>query len=163
MLAEQKLDSIESTYHELTLIWRELCLLHTQLFELTNNEYQLLLTSETDQLEINLAEKKQVVQSINDYDLRRQTCIDKLGLGAANFALMNQHLVKHLNLETPHQLEKYNDYLLDIIEKIQMQNIKNRQFLNRAMIMMEGLRKDFQNSGKVLSYNNKGNLQKHTR
>jgi len=161
---------LPDAYQELTLIWRELCVLHTHLFELTNQEYQYLLTSETDLLESNLIEKRNVVKMINDFDQRRQDCVERVFALinpdtdlSPTFSIINRILMQNLKLEASHQLEKYNDYLVDIIEKIQMQNRKNRQFLNRAMIMIDDLKKDFQSSKKILSYNKKGNLQKHTR
>jgi flagellar biosynthesis/type III secretory pathway chaperone len=157
-------------YHELTLLWRELCIHHTQLFETTNQEYQLLLAGETDQLESNLGSKKALIEKIQNYDLKRQTSVEDVfkyystnNNTSFHYSRLIELFNEKLNLNENNELDKYNIFLVEIIDKIQIQNRKNRQFLNRALIMMEDLKKDFKNTGKVLSYNKKGNLQHHTR
>ncbi|MDH4467734.1 MAG: flagellar export chaperone FlgN [Bacteriovoracaceae bacterium] len=170
MVANESKYSLLDYYHELTLIWRELCILHTQLFEVTNQEYEFLLSGVTEQLESNLALKRNIIDQIQEYDLKRQESVKNVFKNFASeeenflhYTKLNKLFSENLNLSADHQLEKYNFFLIDIIEKIQIQNRKNRQFLNRSLIMLEDLKKDFQNTGKVLSYNKKGNLQRHTR
>ncbi len=169
MLIKPHKETLQDFYDELVLLWRELCVLHTQLFEITSHEYQLLLGGETEKLETNLSEKKEIIAKIQDYDSRRQTSISDLiekflpSLSDPHFQEINEFLQRELALGADHALLRYNYFLIDIIEKIQIQNRKNRQFLNRALLMMEDLKHDFQKKGKVLSYNKKGSLQKHTR
>lgn len=134
-------------------LWHEFCEKHTELYEYTCDEYMHLLSSDIDQLNITLAEKKILLKEISDLDQHRKEVTTEL-LSLMNVAPGPQKLTYLLaclkqteEAVAAGHIEKLNLVLLDIIDKIQDQNKKNQIFLNKAILSLKELKDSF--NGKV--------------
>lgn len=136
-------------------MWHNFCELHTELYEVTCDEYMHLLSSEIDELENDIDNKNFTIQKINGLELERNLIGQEI---AHHFQQeKTQKLSELLNLlkangheKVATEIEKLNLVLLDIVEKIQEQNKKNQVFLNKAILSLRELKNSF--SGKT-TYN----------
>ena len=103
-------------------LWQDFCSKHSELYELTCDEYMHLLASEIDQLEETIEQKKALIGFVNGLDELRDELIadlcDSLEIPKqAKLADLIQSLrAAELNNEAT-QIEKLNLLLLDIVEK----------------------------------------------
>jgi flagellar biosynthesis/type III secretory pathway chaperone len=139
-------------YDSIVQIWKLLCERHTELFDLTCEEYSLLLGSDLDSLEAVIAEKEIIISSISDIEEKRQELINEINqknlynkqVASASELIKAMSMLK-IEKESKH-LEKFNDLLIGIIERIQEQNKKNKIFLNKALHNINEIKASF--SGK---------------
>lgn len=134
-------------------LWHEFCEKHTELYEYTCDEYMHLLSSDIDQLNITLAEKKILLKEISDLDQhRKEVTTELLALmdvapGPQKLTYLLSCLKQTEEAVAAGHIEKLNLVLLDIIDKIQEQNKKNQIFLNKAIMSLKELKESF--NGKV--------------
>lgn len=134
-------------------LWHEFCEKHTDLYEFTCDEYMHLLSSDIDQLNITLAEKKTLLAEISDLDQHRKDVTDEIltlmnvKAGPQKLSYLLSCLKQTEETQAASHIEKLNLVLLDIIEKIQDQNKKNQIFLNKAILSLKDLKESF--NGKV--------------
>lgn len=151
----------EVLYFRVTDLWKRLCEEHTLLFDLTCDEYSLLLSSDLDGLEDKVAEKEVVIERIGKLDRVRQGLIDEVNaLNGASVKSVSD-LIDYMNStqiekEQKH-LFRFNALLIDIIEKIQAQNKKNQLFLNKAIHSLRDIRMGAMGKKNYTTYNAKGN------
>jgi flagellar biosynthesis/type III secretory pathway chaperone len=156
--------SLRLFYFQITDIWKRFCEEHSELLDKTFEEYSLLLTSDIDTLEPLLKEKAEVVQRITFLEKARQRCIDQLNdfLSAEGIKTVDSvsELIQVMSEYEEHNNEKhlfrFNQLLIDIIEKIQAQNKKNQLFLNRSINNLREIREDALGEKNYNTYNNKG-------
>lgn len=149
-------------------IWKQFCTLHTQLYDITCDEYLALLSSDMDKIEECLLLKKSLINEIDLMEKRRSEIIDYI-----NQNLDTAHISKVFELisffnhsnESKSQsvLEKYNNLLIDIVEKLQDQNKKNRLFLNKALLNISEIKKEFSHKKGFETYNSSGEKTVHSR
>lgn len=129
-------------------LWQSQCSLHTELFELTCDEYMHLLASDMDKLDQAIEDKKLLIEDINKLEDKRRLHVqeinedfeaDSISKLPELVAFFNQNGLENESL----RLEKLNLVLLDIIEKIQEQNKKNQVFLNKALLSLKELKNTF--------------------
>ena len=133
-------------------IWEGFCQLHKELYDLTCDEYLTLLASDIDKLETMLPLKDEIITKIGELERDRTELIEQLN----TTGLFSRHIVKasdllHVYAEIDQQnaipaLKNLNSLLIDIVQKIQEQNKKNQQFLNKAMLSLREVKQGF--SGK---------------
>lgn len=144
------MDEALRLYHQQAVeVWENFCRLHRDLYELTCEEYQALLTGEIEQLEALVISKEKVMEQIAAWEARR------LGLVAA----INQNLKSDTPIASigdllralhgPESklaipaLTNLNSLLIDIITQTQAQNKRNQVFLNKAMHNLRDIREGF--------------------
>lgn len=142
-------------------IWERLCRQHSELFDLTCDEYLNLLSSDMDLLEETVAQKEALLEKISFVDNRRLNLIKEFN----NKKLIDFDLTKASQLieyfkmsNAPNalHLERLNALLIDIIVKIQDQNKKNQIFLNKAIRSLDDLKQSFKGGKKLTTYGPKG-------
>jgi flagellar biosynthesis/type III secretory pathway chaperone len=143
-------------YQQAIIIWEQFCKLHRELFDLTCDEYLVLLASDIEKLESMLPLKEEVIQRIGLIEQERAALIHTLNTKE----LMDEPLEKVADLldyfdEVEAQtgvsaLKNLNALLIDTIHQLQEQNKKNQQFLNKAMISIRDIKETF--SGKKKPY-----------
>lgn len=158
-------------YFQVTDIWRRFCEEHTLLLDKTFEEYSLLLNSDIEKLEELLAEKQDVIQKISFLEEARSRVINKLN---DYLRLHNQKEVESVSElievmrfyedqnNTKH-LYRFNELLIDVIEKIQEQNKKNQVFLNKAINNLREIREEAMGVKNYSTYNQKGHSVKPMR
>lgn len=154
----------EVYYFKVSDLWKNFCELHTELLDKTFDEYQILLESEIERLEDNLKEKTEIVKKINQLENYRQELMqeleqDKLG----KFPTVGDLLVYFQSFEEKtgqFHLSRFNELLIDVIEKIQDQNKKNQIFLNKSIQNLQGLREEAAGVKGYDSYNSLGKAQR---
>lgn len=146
-------------YFQITDLWKRLCELHNDLFDKTAEEYSHLLSSNFEEIERVTVEKNEVITEITSIDNIRQDLIAKLRDRGAKIEKAND-LVKYFQDCPPEasgkHLWRFNQLLVDIIEKIQDQNKKNQIFINKAIISLKEIRQGALGESKHFVYNSKG-------
>ncbi|MCY4523770.1 MAG: flagellar export chaperone FlgN [Halobacteriovoraceae bacterium] len=141
---------IESLYFKITGLWNMLCKKHAILFDFTCEEYMLLLSSDIDELEKKIVKKEEVIDSINNLEKVREQLINEINQtlpGGENKIKSISQLIAYCHQKIDSEkkenhLKKFNDLLIDIINKIQDQNKKNQLFLNKALSSLKEIRED---------------------
>lgn len=149
-------------------IWKQFCTLHTQLYDTTCDEYLALLSSDMDKIEDCLAQKKNLISEIDILEKHRSEIINRI-----NQSMDTNKITKVFELisffkahdESGAQsvLEKYNNLLIDIVEKLQEQNKKNRLFLNKALLTISEIKKEFSHKKGLETYNRSGEKSVYSR
>lgn len=149
-------------------LWQDFCTKHSELYELTCDEYMHLLASEIEALESTIEQKKALIQFINGLDDLRDELIsdlcESLGIPAqTRLRELTECLrVAEFNSEAE-QIEKLNLLLLDIVEKIQAQNKKNQIFLNKALISLSELKANFTGHKVYNTYSSSGGMNRSSK
>lgn len=156
------LDKLKLYYFRVTDVWKRFCEEHTILFNLTCDEYSSLLKSEFDDIEKVTNEKEKVIIRIRALEEVRKKIIDDLnksGLIANEITSISEllELMQNYEAETREKhLYRFNELLVDIIEKIQAQNKKNQLFINKAILSLREIREDVIGEKKYSTYGPKG-------
>lgn len=159
-------DQIMTFYWRVCDLWKRFCEEHATLYELTLREYTYLLESNVDAIEGVVENKTLVIEAIALLDDIRSEIIRDLNFQLNDSSitsvseLINFMKVFENKLETPH-LEKFNDYLIDTIMKIQAQNKKNQIFINKTLLSLKTIREETMGTKNYSTYNSKGST-KHT-
>lgn len=153
--------SINEYFEEAIDIWERLCKLHSELLDLTCEEYLNLLASDLEQLEVTVNLKDETLRRIGIVDSRRLNLIQEIN--SSNFigfkldkASEMIELFKLNNLKNHEHLPKLNQLLISIIEKIQLQNKRNQIFLNKAMKSLDELKSSFKGGQPLTTYGPQG-------
>jgi flagellar biosynthesis/type III secretory pathway chaperone len=144
-----RLDEKKLYYHHVLSVWEGFCHLHTELYDLTCDEYLTLLASDVDKLEGMLPLKEEIIGRISLLEIERSELIKKIN----NSNVFAKPIIKSGDLLQTFSeidsnsalpaLKNLNSLLIDIIQKIQEQNKKNQMFLNRAMLSLREIKQGF--------------------
>lgn len=154
-------DRMAVFYFEVTDLWKRLCEEHVDLFNLTCDEYSLLLSSQLEELEEKLVEKNITIKRINQLEKVRRDLITDLNEFLPDQAIdsvssllmiMNQY---HVETKEKH-LFRFNALLIDLIEKIQAQNKRNQLFINKALHSLKEIRQDVLGKKSYSTYSSRG-------
>ena len=135
-------------YFQVTDIWKRFCELHTTLFDLTCDEYSLLLGSEIDDLNLKVDEKQGVIDEISSLEKLREDLIKSINetlSEEASIDSVSELLAYFENFDVEKKgkhLFRFNQLLIDVIEKIQAQNKKNQLFINKAILSLQSIREE---------------------
>ena len=148
-------------YFEITDLWKRFCEKHMELFDLTCDEYTLLLNSELELLEDKIQEKNQVINSIHHLELIRRELIENINNDFPNEEVNSVSTL--LNFMAKYEIEKkekhlfrFNALLIDLIEKIQAQNKRNQLFINKALHSLKQIRLEAMGKKNYSLYSAKG-------
>jgi len=147
--------------NHLRQLWFDFSEKHTELYEITCDEYMHLLASEIDELEANIDEKTKVLGYINQLEVQRNELTNEITnhYGAEKQTKLSGFLkvLNENNEETiSGEINKLNLILLDIVEKIQEQNRKNQFFLNKAIMSLKELKESFNGKPAYKTYSSSG-------
>ncbi len=162
---DYRMDEQRLHYQRVLSVWEGFCQLHKDLYDLTCEEYLTLLASDIDKLESMLPVKEEIISKIGELEKERSELIDQLnksGLFTLNIQRAGDLLTIFTALDSSlpiPALRNLNSLLLDIIQKIQDQNKKNQQFLNKAMLSLRDLKQGFTGKKTYTTYGSDG----HTR
>lgn len=163
-LRQQLNDTLQLIYFRVTDVWKRFCEEHTELLDITFEEYSLLLSSDVDGIEKLMATKNSIMARITSLEDMREELIKELNtyLHANNQKSVDSisELISVMSqfedANNAHHLERFNKLLIDIIEKLQTQNKKNQLFLNKAINSLREIREETLGSKTYSTYNNKG-------
>ena len=145
-------------YHSQAVeVWENFCRLHRDLFELTCDEYQALLSGEVEALEALVTRKEAVMAEINAWDSTRTSLIQDIDRAQiAAYPIRNIKDLLDLLREPESQmvtaLTNLNALLIDIITQTHDQNKRNQVFLNRALLSLRDLREGFSGKRQYTTY-----------
>lgn len=154
-------EKLASLYFQMTDLWKQFCEEHNDLFNLTCDEYSLLLQSELDLLEEKIQEKNECIQRIGTLELIRRDLINEVNQLYPNknidsvSALLEVMSAYEVESNQKH-LFRFNALLLDIIGKIQAQNKRNQLFINKALHSLQQIRLEATGKKNFSSYTSKG-------
>lgn len=135
-------------YFRVTDIWKEFCELHTKLFDVTCEEYSLLLQSDIDHLENKVLEKELLIETISLVEKLRSEIIAEMNEDSniekkiSNSSDLLTHFSQFSIEKEQRHLFNFNSLLIDIIEKVQAQNKKNQLFISKAISGLREIRED---------------------
>lgn len=158
---KQKLELKLKSDHLIDL-WHQFCEKHTDLYEYTCDEYMHLLSSDIEELNETLGQKKILLSEINDLDQHRKNMTDEIlellevKAGPQKLSYLLSCLKQTEETAAAGHIEKLNLVLLDIIEKIQDQNKKNQVFLNKAILSLKDLKESFNGKAQYKTYSATG-------
>jgi len=155
---------IQLYYFKVTDIWKRFCEEHNLLFDLTCEEYSFLLKNNMDAIEEVLLKKINVIETISLLESLRAETIEEIN----NKNIFNKKIVKikellplfkehEISIGSSH-LERFNDLLIEIIEKIQNQNRINQMFITKSLRHLKELREVASGNKSYDTYNAKGNM-----
>jgi flagellar biosynthesis/type III secretory pathway chaperone len=154
-------DKLATLYFEVTNVWKQFCEEHNELFNLTCDEYSLLLRSELELLEEKIAEKNECIKRIGTLELVRRDLIKdlknlypekKLDSVSDLLAVMSEYEIEN----NQKHLFRFNALLIDIIEKIQAQNKRNQLFINKALHSLQQIRLEASGKKNFSTYSSRG-------
>ena len=154
-------DKLAALYFEVTNLWKQFCEEHNVLFNLTCDEYSLLLRSELELLEEKIEEKNECIKRISTLELMRRDLVNdlnnlypgkKLDTVSALLETMSEYEVEN----NQKHLFRFNALLIDIIEKIQAQNKRNQLFINKALHSLQQIRLEASGKKNFSTYSSKG-------
>lgn len=152
-------------YQQAVSVWEGFCQLHKDLYDLTCDEYLTLLESDIDKLETMLPLKEEIIAKIGELEKERAELIDTINSTALFSGTINRagdllRVFSELDQSSGiPALKNLNSLLIDIIHKIQDQNKKNQQFLNKAMLSLREVKQGFTGKKQYTTYGADG----HTR
>lgn len=159
---DYRLDEKKLYYQHVVSVWEGFCHLHKNLYDLTCDEYLTLLESDIDKLETMLPVKEEIISKIAELERERSELIEKLN----ETALFSTRITRAGELLTAFSdidqqsaipaLKNFNALLIDIIQKIQDQNKKNQQFLNKAMLSLREVKQGFTGKKQYTTYGKDG-------
>lgn len=156
----------EVFYFQVTDIWKRFCELHTKLFDLTCDEYSLLLGSDIDLLSEKLDEKQETIDLISKVEILREDLISSINTTLTDETRITSvsgllDIFNDIEVEkTGKHLFRFNQLLLDIIEKIQAQNKKNQLFINKAILSLQSIREEAFGGNNYSTYTPKATTSK---
>jgi flagellar biosynthesis/type III secretory pathway chaperone len=154
-------DKLAILYFEVTDLWKRFCEEHNMLFNVTCDEYTLLLSSQLDLLEEKLIEKNEIILRIGILEnIRRDLIIE---LNSIMIGSEIDSVSKLIEIMRTYEVEKnqkhlfrFNALLIDVIEKIQAQNKRNQLFINKALISLKQIRIEATGKKNYSSYTSSG-------
>ncbi len=161
----KNINKFELQYFQVTEIWKRFCELHNELLDITFDEYSMLLESNIESLTEKVKLKEIKIQEIASVEkLRAQLIIEisdnievENGVNSVSDLLRIMCQTKHE--EESHYLTRFNNLLIDIIEKIQEQNKRNQMFINKALISLKDIRLEAMGNKSYQTYNSTGSSQ----
>lgn len=157
-------------YLEFTELWKALCDAHNRLFQITCDEYVALLNSNIDKVHLLLEIKEKIIGEIEQLDNDRLNLVNRVAIQAnleiediKKFKNVYDYLREELLLNDQNPLIKYHELMIELVDKTQQQNKKNRVFLNKALHSIKEIRRDLNGSIKVNNYSRTGEKQVHCR
>jgi flagellar biosynthesis/type III secretory pathway chaperone len=154
-------DKIAILYFEVTDLWKRFCEEHNQLFNVTCDEYSLLLNSQLDLLEEKHIEKNEIILRIGVLENVRRDLISELNILFPEKEI--DSVSKLIEVMKAYEVEKnqkhlfrFNALLIDIIEKIQAQNKRNQLFINKALLSLKQIRLEATGKKNYSTYSSKG-------
>ncbi len=154
-------DKLAPLYFQVTDVWKQFCEEHNELFNLTCDEYSLLLKSDLELLEERITEKNECIARIGTLEMMRRGLIDdinalypekKIDSVAALLEVMSNYEIE----SNQKHLFRFNALLIDIIEKIQAQNKRNQLFINKALHSLQQIRIEASGKKNYSTYSAKG-------
>jgi flagellar biosynthesis/type III secretory pathway chaperone len=157
-------EKLAPLYFQMTDLWKQFCEEHNDLFNLTCDEYSLLLQSELELLEIKIQQKNECIKRIGTLELIRRELIQEVNAlypdrtidsVSGLIEIMSQYEVEN----NQKHLFRFNALLLDIIEKIQQQNKRNQLFINKALLSLQQIRIEATGQKNFASYSSNGSAK----
>ena len=109
-------EKLAALYFEVTNLWKQFCEEHNELFNLTCDEYSLLLKSELELLEEKIIEKNE--------------CIKRIG----TLEMVRRDLIKDLNALYPEKNIDSVSSLLEIMSEYEVESKQKHLFRYNALL-----------------------------
>ena len=144
-------------------LWQSLCKKHTELFELTFEEYSLMIENDSDSLIRKLQEKKALIKEIARLNQKRESLIEKMELLTKdkidffNIEEVIKFITINISQEEAQELNKLNNILKNLILQIKRQNYKSKKFIKKSIIFINQMKNNIINKTGCSLYKKKGN------
>lgn len=157
-------DQIKIYYFRISDIWNRLCEEHSRLYDLSVQEYQVLLENDIDKLDDIVKEKDIHIQNISQLDSLRKEVLSEM-----NQKIPSDHKIENIlgliDFFSTYEkslgnnyFSKFNQLLIQIIEKVKFQNKANQKFVNKAIISLENIKNETLGVKSYQTYTNRGQV-----
>lgn len=147
-------------YFKIIDFWKRFCEFHSDLYDLTCDEYTALLNNSIEQVEVILSQKEDVIAKISAIEKLRGETIQEINkTHNTNISDVSELLLllgRHPKEKESNLLLKMNSLLIDLIENIRAQNKKNQVFLNKAIMNLDELKIGIAGNKSLGLYDSKG-------
>lgn len=157
-------------YQQFSDLWKALCSAQNELYQITCEEYLALLNSDIERVNRLISLKEDVIEHIEVIEQERKDLVQKIATNQgldldsiSKFKNVYRILSDALQLDENNALIKYHKLIIELIDKTQLQNKKNRVFLNKALSSIQGLKKDLNGGTRIENYSRTGEKQDHCR
>lgn len=157
-------------YQQFTDLWKTLCSAQNELYQITCEEYLALLNSDIARVNKLISLKEEIIKHIDIIEEDRKLLVQQIAQSQGlevnallKFKTIYRILSDALNLDENNTLLKYHTLIVELIEKTQEQNKKNRLFLNKALASIQEIKKELTGNVKVANYSRTGEKQDHCR
>ncbi|MCK5073882.1 MAG: flagellar protein FlgN [Bacteriovoracaceae bacterium] len=153
-------NKLQIFYFQIVDIWHRLCKEHTNLLDLTCEEYSLLLSNDINDLEKTIHKKRLVMAQIDNLDKLRSQTIENINEAEGSQINSVSELLETMNQFEEHENQKhlwrFNQLLTDIIEKIQEQNKRNQIFISKASRALQEIKNEILGEKNYVTYTANG-------
>lgn len=148
-------------YFQVTDLWKRFCESHQEMFELTCDEYHALIKNDLEEVDLIVEKKQSIMDYISSINDLREELIRDINIVYTSAKIENvSQLLKFMlatTIEKDEQhLKRFNNFLIDTIEKIQKQNSINQQFITKAMTSIESVRENLLGKSRFQTYDSRG-------
>lgn len=155
-------EQLDIFYFQVADLWKRFCEEHNELFGYTCEEYTHLLSSNIESLNAVTEKKQEVIARINVLEKVRREIIREINellpeeerIISASDLLRLMGTVEARTGER--HLFRFNQFLIDVIERLQEQNKKNQMFLNKAMNNLREIREGIMGKKSYATYTSTG-------
>jgi len=168
--SDENRELLKNFYFRTTDLWKRLCEEHHTLLDATFEEYRHLIDGQIDDLETTISQKVDIIERINILEDVRYQLIHDLNI------FLREHTSQYKNVKSPilkvsdllilmqtiesevfeKHLFRFNELLIDIIEKIKEQNKRNQLFINKAIHSLQLLKEEVKGKKTFSTYNARG-------
>ena len=164
--------NLNNYYKETYDLWNKLCKIHSEIYDLTCDEYLKLIKSEIDELAETIVEKENLIDEVGKIDLVRKDLINRINNNLIYNKNINKNVIKTAKdliiffEDLPEEkenkfLNNLNELLIDIIYKTKDQNKKNQVFINKAILSINNIKQNLTGSRYSETYNSHGKTKRN--
>jgi len=135
-------------YMKMSNIWKDFCIFHSNLLDATFSEYDYLLSSNLDELDIVNTIKNELVEKIKHKELERKQLLTEAyetGITDTEIKSLSVLELSFRAYEKNEQIEYFSEFSLllkNILNNLKSQNKRNQIFIYKALNSLASLRED---------------------
>ena len=147
-------------------IWKDFCIFHSNLLDATFSEYDYLLSSDLDELDIVNTIKNELVEKIKSKELERKQLLTEAfeaGITTSEIKGLNQLENYFMEYERNEKIEYFSEFSLllkNILTNLKAQNKRNQIFIYKALNSLASLREDMAGQKSTEVYSPSGKTAK---
>jgi flagellar biosynthesis/type III secretory pathway chaperone len=147
---------------KLSNIWKDFCIYHSNLLDATFTEYEILLSSDLEDLDEVNAIKKEFINRISSKEMERKILLAQafedgiLTSKISSLSELEDGFAKYESNEKIEYFSEFSSLLKSIMVNLKLQNKKNQIYINKALNSLSNLKEEMAGKKSTQIYNPKG-------